>query len=114
MGQSVANAAWMEFDDFHRTYPSFQLADELILQGGRERCHDRNPVPVATACGRADSPGRERCHDRNPVPVAREEREGNRATVILGDRLPQGLFSGLLGNQSVGYVRQIISYRWNV
>jgi hypothetical protein len=36
MGQSVANAAWMEFDDFHRTYPSFQLADELILQGGRD------------------------------------------------------------------------------
>jgi hypothetical protein len=28
------------------------------------------------------------CHDRNPVPAAREEREGNRAAGILGDRLP--------------------------
>jgi hypothetical protein len=54
------------------------------------------------------------CHVLNLVPAAREEREGNRATVILGDRLPQGLSPGLLGNQSVGYVRQIINYRWNV
>jgi hypothetical protein len=35
-GQTTADAAWMDFDDFRRTYPSFQLADELILQGGRD------------------------------------------------------------------------------
>jgi predicted nucleic acid-binding protein len=29
-----------------------------------------------------------RCHDRNLVPMAREEREGNCAAMILGDRLP--------------------------
>jgi hypothetical protein len=55
-----------------------------------------------------------RCHDRNPVPAAQEERKGNRAAVILGDRLPLMLIIGLLGNQSVGLVRQIISYRWKL
>jgi hypothetical protein len=36
MGQTAADVTCMEFNDFWRTYASFQLADELILQGGRD------------------------------------------------------------------------------
>jgi hypothetical protein len=35
-GQAAADAAWMDFDEFFRTYPAFQLADDLILQGRRD------------------------------------------------------------------------------
>jgi hypothetical protein len=35
-GQTAADAAWMDFNDFWCTYLSFQLADELILQSGRD------------------------------------------------------------------------------
>jgi hypothetical protein len=36
-GLTAADATWVELDEFRQTYPSFQLEDELIVQG--ERCH---------------------------------------------------------------------------
>jgi hypothetical protein len=36
IGQAAADVAWMEFDEFCHTYPAFQLADDLILQGRRD------------------------------------------------------------------------------
>jgi hypothetical protein len=38
--QSAADASWVLLDEFHATYPSFQLADELILQAGRDVMYD--------------------------------------------------------------------------
>jgi hypothetical protein len=35
-GQSAADASWVPPDEFRMTYPSFQLADELILPEGRD------------------------------------------------------------------------------
>jgi hypothetical protein len=34
------DASWMDFHEFHRTYPAFQLADDLILQDGRDVMYD--------------------------------------------------------------------------
>jgi hypothetical protein len=34
-GQAAADATWVELGTFKRDFPSFQLEDELILQGGR-------------------------------------------------------------------------------
>jgi hypothetical protein len=35
-GQAVADATWVELGTFKRDFPSFQLEDELVLQGGRD------------------------------------------------------------------------------
>jgi hypothetical protein len=35
-GQATANATWVELGTFKRDFPSFQLEDELVLQGGRD------------------------------------------------------------------------------
>jgi hypothetical protein len=34
--QAAADATWIELDTFKRDFPSFQLEDELVLQGGRD------------------------------------------------------------------------------
>jgi hypothetical protein len=34
--QATADAAWMDFEEFCRTYPTFELMDDLILQGRRD------------------------------------------------------------------------------
>jgi hypothetical protein len=39
-GQVAADVAWMDFEEFHRAYPTFQLTDDLILQGGRDVMYD--------------------------------------------------------------------------
>jgi hypothetical protein len=33
-GLVAADGTWMTLEDFHKVYPSFQLEDELSLQGG--------------------------------------------------------------------------------
>jgi hypothetical protein len=35
-GQATADATWVELGTFKRDFPSFQLEDELVLQGGRD------------------------------------------------------------------------------
>jgi hypothetical protein len=35
-GQPVASTSWVEADEFQSVYPTFKLADELILQAGRD------------------------------------------------------------------------------
>jgi hypothetical protein len=35
-GPAAADAMWVALDEFHATYPTFQLTDELILQVGRD------------------------------------------------------------------------------
>jgi hypothetical protein len=35
-GQAAADATWVELGTFKRDFPSFQLEDELVLQGGRD------------------------------------------------------------------------------
>jgi hypothetical protein len=35
-GQPVASASWVEADEFRSVYPTFKLADELILQAERD------------------------------------------------------------------------------
>jgi hypothetical protein len=35
-GQVVANATWVELQAFKAVFPSFQLEDELVLDGGRD------------------------------------------------------------------------------
>jgi hypothetical protein len=35
-GQAAADATWVELGTFKRDFPSFQLEDELILQGGKD------------------------------------------------------------------------------
>jgi hypothetical protein len=35
-GQTAANATWVELAEFKQLYPSFKLADELVVQGGRD------------------------------------------------------------------------------
>jgi hypothetical protein len=38
-GLAAAEASWMPLDEFCKLYPSFQLADELIVRRGGGRCH---------------------------------------------------------------------------
>jgi hypothetical protein len=35
-GQAAADATWVKLGTFKRDFPSFQLEDELVLQGGRD------------------------------------------------------------------------------
>jgi hypothetical protein len=35
-GQATADATWVKLGTFKRDFPSFQLEDELVLQGGRD------------------------------------------------------------------------------
>jgi hypothetical protein len=35
-GQSVTSSSWVDVDEFWSLYLAFELADELILQGGRD------------------------------------------------------------------------------
>jgi hypothetical protein len=35
-GQTAASATWMDLEEFHRLYPTFQLKDELLVEGGRD------------------------------------------------------------------------------
>ena len=35
-GQSAADTTWVSLEDFKKLFPSFQLEDELIVQGGRD------------------------------------------------------------------------------
>jgi hypothetical protein len=35
-GQATADATWVKLGMFKRDFPSFQLEDELVLQGGRD------------------------------------------------------------------------------
>jgi hypothetical protein len=37
-GQDEATASWVDVDEFRSIYPSFELADEFILQGGEMSC----------------------------------------------------------------------------
>ena len=37
-GEPASSATWEDLDDFRSKYPTFQLEDELDLEGG-ERCH---------------------------------------------------------------------------
>jgi hypothetical protein len=36
MGLSAADASWVDLDEFRKLYPTFQLEDELVIEGG---CH---------------------------------------------------------------------------
>jgi hypothetical protein len=36
MGQPTTEASWMELEEFRQVYPTFQLTDELCLQGRRD------------------------------------------------------------------------------
>jgi hypothetical protein len=60
-GQDEATASWVDVDEFRSIYPSFDLADEFILQGGEMSCgtgstpgageasiQDQNMADVAT------------------------------------------------------------------
>jgi hypothetical protein len=40
IGQAAADAAWLDFEEFHHAYTTFQLADDLIFQGGRDVMYD--------------------------------------------------------------------------
>jgi hypothetical protein len=35
-GQDEAAVSWVDADEFRSLYPSFELVDEIILQGGRD------------------------------------------------------------------------------
>jgi hypothetical protein len=35
-GHSATNLSWLDIDEFWSLYPAFELADKLILQGGRD------------------------------------------------------------------------------
>jgi hypothetical protein len=36
VGLPAANASWVDLDEFRRLYPSFQLENELVIEGGRD------------------------------------------------------------------------------
>jgi hypothetical protein len=59
-GQAAADASWMALDEFRSLFPSFQLEDELIVQGRRDvmwglkyerrgRKHGRQPAATNQA-----------------------------------------------------------------
>jgi hypothetical protein len=35
-GLAAVKATWTDLEDFHRLYPSFQLADEMLAEEGRD------------------------------------------------------------------------------
>jgi hypothetical protein len=37
-GQTAANATWVELAEFKQLYPSFKLANELVVQWGEMLC----------------------------------------------------------------------------
>jgi hypothetical protein len=42
--RAASETSWMDLEEFQRMYLAFQLTDELCLQGGGERCHERHQV----------------------------------------------------------------------
>jgi hypothetical protein len=61
-GQAASEATWTPLDEFQRVYPTFQLADELLVQGGEMSCGEFS-IPGA---GRAR---RQRSHNQLVAPV---------------------------------------------
>jgi hypothetical protein len=47
-GEPVSVATWEDLDDFTAKYSSFQLEDELVVEGG-ERCHVGSPLHPKTS-----------------------------------------------------------------
>ena len=44
-GETAASATWEDLEDFQARYPSFQLEDELLVEGGGgERCDVGMPL----------------------------------------------------------------------
>ena len=50
IGEPPSSATWEDLEGFADRYPSFQLEDELLIEGGG-RCHVG--PPVSAACPRA-------------------------------------------------------------
>jgi hypothetical protein len=44
-GPATAETSWMALEEFRKLYLSFQLTDELIVQGGR--CHGGDNLQMA-------------------------------------------------------------------
>jgi hypothetical protein len=55
-GEPVASATWEDFDSFIERYPTFQLADELLLEGGRDVMWGRHYSRRRQAPGRRRRP----------------------------------------------------------
>ena len=56
-GEPAASATWEDLDSFRDRFPSFQLEDELFVEGG-ERCHVGPPLCEETARRQARCWGR--------------------------------------------------------
>ena len=68
-GEPAASASWEDIDSFVARYPSFQLEDELLVEGGRDvmwgqtytrrrRARDvRRAEEAQTGAGEAQAPG---------------------------------------------------------
>jgi hypothetical protein len=54
-GEPVFAATWEDLDDFTAKYPSFQLEDELVVEGGEMSC-GVSPTPEDGAPGMFDGP----------------------------------------------------------
>jgi hypothetical protein len=53
----AAEATWEPLDDFRSAHPSFQLEDELFVEGGGGRCYGSQGLHQAQETSRL-SPGR--------------------------------------------------------
>jgi len=60
-GLPEAEATWEPVDTFHGAFPTFQLEDELFVEGGRDVMVG---VVYVSARGRDVCRGRERCYGR--------------------------------------------------
>jgi hypothetical protein len=56
-GVTTASATWEDADSFINRYPGFQLEDELLIEGGGERCHVGPALPASTPCSGAATTG---------------------------------------------------------
>jgi hypothetical protein len=58
-GEPVASATWEDFDSFIERYPTFQLADELLLEGGRGVMWGRTIAAAARPLGAPPAPSQQ-------------------------------------------------------
>ena len=81
-GEPAASATWEDLDSFVAKYPTFQLEDELLVEGGEMSCTVSRTLGDAAPATYARRPSA-----RGPGPACRRGKVPNRLGARLGNKI---------------------------